>query len=74
MTTEQILLAGYAPMATVIGLLFKLLLAERQARLEFVQDKLKATDARQDKQQEMLQNILDVTKAQVSGALPTRRG
>lgn len=36
MSTEQILLMGYAPMAAVVGLLFKLLMKERAERLEFV--------------------------------------
>lgn len=70
MSTEQILLAGYVALAGVIATLFKLLLAERQARLEFVLKQLNDSAEREATHKGMLQSILDVTRAQVSGALP----
>jgi len=72
-STEQILLAGYAPMAAVVGLLFRLLLSERQSRLEFVEKKLDEQTKERTATQEMHQTLIAVMKAQSQGALPPGR-
>lgn len=72
-TTEQLLLAGYAPLAGVIGILFRLLLSERQSRLDFVEKKLEEQTKERAATQDMHQTLIQVMKAQEDRALPGRR-
>lgn len=70
MALDQVLMAAIVALAGVVGVLFKLLLSERQARIAFVEQKLTETELREKTHKDMLQAILNVTRAQVSGALP----
>lgn len=75
-----LLLSVMGVLVSAILALFKLLSDERKARLEFVERKLGETELRESThkamlvaQQDMLQKIMDVTKAQMTGALPPPR-
>lgn len=70
MSTEQLLYAGYAPMSLVIGYLFKLLLAERQGRLTFVEAQLDEQKKERAAVQAMHSTLVNVMQAQRDGALP----
>lgn len=69
-TSEQLLYAGNAALASVIGYLFKLLLAERQGRLTFVEAQLEEQKKERAAVQEMHKTLIDVMRAQRDGALP----
>lgn len=71
MTLEQALLAAVVALSGTVGVLFKLLLSERQARLTFVESKLTQTEAREETHKVMLQALIDMAKAQGQGALPS---
>lgn len=70
MSTEQLLYAGNAALASVVGYLFKLLLAERQGRLQFVETQLEEQKKERAAVQEMHKTLIDVMRAQRDGALP----
>jgi len=70
-TLDQALIAAIVALSGAVGVLFKLLLAERAARLAFVESKLTRTEEREETHKAMLQALIDMAKAQSQGALPT---
>lgn len=71
-SAEQILLAGYAPLAAVIGVLFWQLRKRDEAHIAFAEKQIEQQDERGRKLDEMISKILAL--GEVLSKLNDRRG